>query len=449
MVVNKSTKELENSQMALTITVDAESIEKAYEKLLTKYAKDVQLKGFRKGKAPVSLLESKFGEGIREESTFAILEEHLKEVIDTLEAADRPLPYSTPVLQDEEGLLPFKKDTELTFTVHYDVLPKFDLPEYKGLEISVDEVKISKADVDKEIDKLREQNAMVISKSTPVEKGDIVTLNYVELDEKGEEVAGTSRADFTFTVGSSYNYYSIDEEIVGMSKEEEKEIVKEYKADFENSELAGKKVTLLVKITDVKKREIPELDDDLAQDIKEEYKTVKDLVDATKARMEKEVEDKQKNEKIESLMKALVEKTTIVVPESMIDTEVEQNWNRFVKQSGLEEQQLLGFFQMQGQTKESIMGEWREPASENIKQQLILDAIKRKEDFKVDEEKFNEVAAEQLKGLTDEATKKYYEEMLKDDMQFEMVVPFLLENNKFVAGKKISYEEFLNGSNEQ
>lgn len=449
MVVNKSTKELDNSQMALTITVDAASIETAYEKLLTKYAKDIQLKGFRKGKAPLSLLESKFGEGIREESTFACLEEHLKEAIDTLETADRPLPYSTPVLQDEETLLPFKKNAELTFTVHYDVLPKFELPEYKGLEVSVDEVKIAKADVDKEIMKLREQNAMVISKSGKIAKGDIVTLNYVELDEKGEEVAGTSRADFTFTVGSSYNYYSIDEEIVGMAKDEEKEIKKTYAEDAENSELAGKSITLLVKINEVKMREIPELDDEFAQDVKEEYKTVKDLTDATKARMVKEVEDKQKNDKIDALMKALVEKTTINVPSSMVETEVNQNWNRFVKQSGLEENQLLGFFQMQGQSKESIMKEWEAPATENIKQQLILDAIKRKEDFKVDEAKFAEVSEAQLKGIEDEATKKYYEEMLKDDMQFEMVVPFLLDNNKFVTGKKISYEDFLAASTQQ
>ena len=118
MVTNKSLKALENSQMALTLTVDAASIEEAYTAKLKKYAKDIQMKGFRKGKAPLSVLEAKFGSAIREEATFDCMEENLKACIETLDEKDKPLQFSTPVLQNEESLLPFKKDADITFTDH-------------------------------------------------------------------------------------------------------------------------------------------------------------------------------------------------------------------------------------------------------------------------------------------------------------------------------------------
>ena len=104
MVTNKSLTALENSQMALTLTVDAASIEEAYKAKINKYAKEIQMKGFRKGKAPISVIESKFGSAIREESTFDLMESSLKETIETLDEKDKPLQFSTPVLQNEDKL---------------------------------------------------------------------------------------------------------------------------------------------------------------------------------------------------------------------------------------------------------------------------------------------------------------------------------------------------------
>ena len=137
MVTEKNVKELENSQASLTLTVDAASIEKAYQDKLNKYAKTIEMPGFRKGHVPASVVERKYGQGIREESTFDCMEENLKETIETVEESQRPLPYSVPELQDEETLLPFKKDSDITFTVKYDIYPKFDLPQYTGLEVEV------------------------------------------------------------------------------------------------------------------------------------------------------------------------------------------------------------------------------------------------------------------------------------------------------------------------
>ena len=139
---------------------------------------------------------------------------------------------------------------------------------------------------------------------------------------------------------------------------------------------------------------------------------------------------------------------SFAVPASMIDMEVEQSWNKFVSQSGMPEEQLMAFFKMQNQTKEGIMAEWREPAEKNLREQLILEEIKKKEDFALDQEEYEKACEEQLKSIQDENTKEYYKTMIKDDMQFAKVVPFLLENNTFKSGAKVSYKEFMNPSEE-
>ena len=165
MVTEKSVKELENSQAALTLTIDAASIEDAYTKRIQKYAKELTLPGFRKGHVPASVIERKYGDSIREESTFDTMESALQDVIKELDAKDKPLPFATPVLQDEEKLLPFKKGEDITFTVVYDVRPSFEVPKYTGLEVDIPAVEVTDKDIDSEVEKLRNQNAVVKNKS--------------------------------------------------------------------------------------------------------------------------------------------------------------------------------------------------------------------------------------------------------------------------------------------
>ncbi len=443
MIVKQSTKALENSQLELTITVDSASLEEAYQNRLKKYQQELQIPGFRKGKTPISVIEKKYGDSIREESTFASLENALEEAYKSMDDKEKPLPYSTPVLQDEESLIPFKKGEDVTFSVHYDVRPSFDVENYKGREIEVESVEVTDADVDAEIQKLRDQNAIVKTKEGALEKGDIATIDYVELDEDGNEKSSTERKGFTFTLGTGYNYYMIDEDIVGMKKGDERVIEKTYKED-ETSPLAGKSVKLRVKVNEVKLRELPELDDDFAQDVKEEYKSVADLKKATKEKLEKEVEDALKNIKMNSLMDKLVEETKFSVPESMIKTQLEQAWRNFIQQSGLDEKTFNKFMEMQSQSKDQILQEWRPSAEKELREQLILDAIKDKENFALDDEEYKKACDEQLKNIPEE-NKEFYKEMIKDDMQFAKVVPFLLENNTFKPGKeKKSYKEFFN-----
>ncbi len=442
MITEKSVKELENSQAALTLTLDAASIEEAYGKRLQKYAKDLTIPGFRKGKAPASVIERKFGDQIREESTFDAMDEALREAISSLDKKDAPIVFSQPVLQDEEKLLPFKKDSDITFTVVYDIMPRFDLPQYTGLEVEVPSIEITDADIDKEIERLRDQNAIVRKKDGEAANGDIATVDYVELDENGSEIAHTERKCFTFTLGSGYNFYKIDNDIIGMKAGDEKTVTKTYTEEDNVPGYAGKTITLRIKLDTIKSRELPEVDDDLAQDIKEEYKTVADLRAGIKADFQKRADEVSKSEKENAIVKKILSSLSFPLPESMVKAELENRWRGFMRQTGLNEEQMKTFMNMQGSDENSIMEQWRPDAEEIIREQLLLDAIREKENFSVTDEELNAEAEKQLANVP-ESEKESYKDMIKNEMQFSKVIPYLLENNTFKEGEKKSYSEYM------
>ena len=441
MITEKSVKELENSQAALTLTIDAASIEDAYTKRIQKYSKDLALPGFRKGHVPASVIERKFGDSIREESTFDAMESALQDAIKELDVKDKPLPFSTPVLQDEDKLLPFKKDSDITFTVVYDVKPVFELPQYKGLEINVPEIEVTEKDIDSDVENLRNQNAIIKNKSGKAENGNIATINYVEIDENGNEIESTKRNDFTFTIGTGYNFYKLDNDVIGMKKDEEKTVEKSYTEEDNIPGYAGKTVKLSIKLTELKERELPEVDDEFAQDIKDEYKTVKDMRDGIRKDLEKKAEDAMKTEKEDAVVKAIAEKTSFTIPQSMIQAELDSRWRNLIRSSSISEDQLLKFLEMQGETKESFQNGWKDEVTAMLRSQLVLDAIRDKENFEISEEDLNAECEKQLKNVP-ESEKESYKEIIKDNMQFEKVIPFLLENNTFKSASKVRYKEY-------
>ena len=430
-------KKLENSSVQLTLTLGAAAIEEDYSKTIKDYAKKLTLKGFRPGKAPLSLIESKYGDAIREEVTFRLMEKNLTDSYKDMDAKDRPLPYSTPELQNEDALLPFKPNTDVTYSVIYDVLPEVKLPEYKGLEIEYEAKKVTDKEVDEEIERLRQQNAMVITKNGAVADGDIVTVDYVELDADGKEIESTKRDDFTFTVGSSYNFYKLDKDIIGMKKGDSSVIEKTYGDDSGmGTDYLGKTVKINVTIKEVKVKEVPELDDDFAQDVKDEYKTVADLVKATKKQLEEEAENQNKGAKLDAIIKALLEKTEIAVPKSMVEAQLESDWQNFISRFGMSEADVIKFMGAQGGSKEQFLDSRRADTLQNIKGQLIIEQVKEEQKYEVKEEEI----AEELKNYGEDITKDSpnYESMkiyAEDDIKYRKARDFLLENNTFKAAK--------------
>ena len=442
MIAEQTIKELENSAVELAITVKQEALAQSYTKILQKYMKTLQLPGFRKGKAPASVLEQKFGPGMREESVYTIIDEAVQEALKAVEEKYKPLPYSQPDLVDEQSISK-EIDKDLRFSVTYDIMPLFELPAYTGLEVESPKVEISDETVSKEIERLREQNALVVEKEKALENGDIVTLDYVELDAEGNEVAGTDRKDFVFTVGTGTNFYKIDEDVIGMKKGETKTVEKSFAEDHEYAEYAGKSVQLRLEVKQIKVREVPELDDEFAQDVSEEYKNVADLLAATKDKLAKNLESHLKETKLSAVLDKILEQVSIPVPASMIDIEVDSSWRRFVSQSGMPEAQVLKFLEFQGQTKEDFTASWRDAAQKNIRVQLLMEKITGQEGFTVEEQELDAEVERQLKDVTDEETKAYYRTMIEDDLKIRKAGDFLLEKNTITEGAPVSYEAFM------
>ena len=345
------------------------------------------------------------------------------------------------ILQDEDKLLPFKKDSDITFTVVYDVKPVFELPQYTRLEINVPEIEVTEKDIDSDVENLRNQNAIIKNKSGKAENGNIATINYVEIDENGNEIESTKRNDFTFTIGTGYNFYKLDNDVIGMKKDEEKTVEKSYTEEDNIPGYAGKTVKLSIKLTELKERELPEVDDEFAQDIKDEYKTVKDMRAGIRKDLEKKAEDAMKTEKEDAVVKAIAEKTSFTIPQSMIQAELDSRWRNLIRSSSISEDQLLKFLEMQGETKESFQNGWKDEVTAMLRSQLVLDAIRDKENFEISEEDLNAECEKQLKNVP-ESEKESYKEIIKDNMQFEKVIPFLLENNTFKSESKVSYKEY-------
>lgn len=446
MITSKNVEKLENSSVKLSITVGKEHAAKEYKDLLSKYTKEVQIKGFRKGKVPTSVLERKFGEGIREEAAANLMDKALKSVIEEVE--EKPLGYDYPEVQGKPELDP---ESDFSFELIYDTFPEVKFGEYKGLEITERQVKILKKHENEELEKIQEQNSVVMDKTDEtVEDKNIVTIDYCEMEGK-EEIADTKREDFVFTVGTGYNLYKIDKQVIGMKKGEEKIIRKRYKEDFENKDLAGRNISLKVTIKAVKEKQMPELDDELAQDVNEKFETLEDLRKDIKQQLKDKAADKLKNEKMEQLVDKLVESSDITLPASMIKAELENNWRNFLQQSQTQEEQMLQFLQMQGQTKEQMLENWKEGAEKNLKSQLIFNKIIEDEKIEASEEEMEEeikkqaemynMPVEDLKKSFGEAGLKEY---LSNDLKQKKLIAFLLESAKVSKdAEKIDYSDLM------
>ncbi|MDC7220474.1 MAG: trigger factor [Spirochaetales bacterium] len=449
MIAEKKVEKQENSSVKLTVTVNGEETSKAYKDLLNKYSKEIQIKGFRKGKVPASIIEKKFGEGIMQETSGKIIDEAFKEALDSLEKGEMPLGYEAPSLEGEPEL---KAGEDFTFAVTYDVFPTIELEKWDGIELEEPQVKVLKKHENAELEKLREQNAIVQDKaSKTIAKDNIITINYAELDEAGEVIEGTSREDFVFTQGTGQNYYKIDDDIKGMKVNGEKTIEKTYADDFEVSELAGTTKKIKVKIVAVKERILPALDDELAQDVSEDYETLEDLRKATKKQLEDRVNNLSKAKMTEQLMEKLRGLTEFDIPQSMVKQELENNWRNFLQQFGMPEDQIMPILEAQGRTKEDMMNDWKEESEKNLRSQLVLGYILEKEtvevsDADVDEElsKQAEMYGMQLVDIKNTFTQNGMIDYLKNEISRTKLVDLLIEKAKVIKGEKIDFDDFVN-----
>jgi trigger factor len=446
VAVTQEITHLDNSAVRLTFTYNNEDLRAKYNKIVNGFAKDLHVKGFRKGKAPIAVLERKLGKALQEDALNTIIADTVNETIkgDEFPKDAAPLPYSEPQVEGEPKL---DLAGEFVFSVKYDVMPRITLGQYEGLEVEAETSEVTDADVEREVDAIRERNAIVMDKEddAPAETGDVVTVNYIELSESGEEIPASKRKDFSFVLGSGHNPFKFDDEITGMKKDDTRDIQKTYPEDFNDAGLAGKTKRIHVELTSVKRRELPD-EDELAQDVDEKYNTMADLKKGVRENMELLVENYLKKIKVLRIVEKIVEQNPPPVPESMMSVEILSSLRQAVGFDNMKTADTTRFLE-EAMKNEELKRETVKKIRESLVRKELTAHLGIKVSDEELEEHYKSIAETSGKPLED--VRESYEKneeakaYLVHDIEQARVAELLLEKNTVKAGKKINFVDIF------
>ncbi|SJZ87561.1 trigger factor [Treponema berlinense] len=450
MKFTKEITKLEHSAAKLTVTVAKEDVANGYKTTLGKYVKQVQIPGFRKGHVPASVLERKYGEQIKMEAAGDLIDSVLNEIFqDEKELSNRPLPYAQPKMDEMPA---FDTAKEFTFTVTYDVFPSVEVKDFNGISVKEPQVSVGDAEVEEELKGIQERNAAVIDKKEDekAEKDNIVTIDIEEIDEDGKAVEGTKREGFTFTLGTAENVYKIDDDIIGMKANETKEITKKYAKTDADKNLAGTTKKYSVTVKQIKVRKLPALDDDLAQDVSDKYKTLADLKADILKNLNIAKDRKIKEIKVNSLLEQLIEKNPIEIPASMLQAELNGRWGQMAQQFQTTPEDLERMVVASGQKKEDMLAQWTGDAEKMLKSRIIVDSLLKSKNISVTPEEVEE-AYQKLadsNGVSVEDVKKHYadpraKEWFIDDVKEQKLYDDIFAQIKVAKGDKTSFADLF------
>lgn len=424
------TENLEHNMVKLTIEVSAEEFEKALQGAYQKTKNKINIPGFRKGKAPRAMIEKMYGAGIfYEDAANAIIPEaYDREVADCgLELVSQP---KIDVVQIEKG-------KEFIFTAEVAVKPEVTLGEYKGLEVPKAEIEVTEEEIDKEIDKERENNARTIDvDDRAVTNGDMIKLDF-DGSVDGVPFAGGKAENYDLTVGSGSFIPGFEEQLVGVEIGKDVEVTVTFPEDYHAAELAGKEAVFKCKVNEIKVKELPEADDEFAQDVSE-FDTLAEYRDDIRKKLTEKKETQAKNAKETAAVEKAVENASMDIPAAMIDSQVRNmadDFARRIQSQGLTVEQ---YFQFTGMTAEKMLEQMRPEAEKRIKNSLTLEAIAAAEDFVIADEKIEEELqkmADMYKMEKDKVKELLGEagiEQMKGDLKIQAAVDLLRDSAKEV-----------------
>ena len=410
------------NEVKLTFNVEAEKFEEAMKKVYTKTAKYFNIPGFRKGKAPMQLVERQYGPAIFYEDAFNelvpdIYDEAIKE--NKIEAVSKP---NIDIVQMEKG-------KELIFTAIVETKPAVELGKYKGIEIKKIEYTTTDKDIEHELGHMAERNSRLITiEDRPVQKGDITTIDF-EGSVDGVNFEGGKAENHELEIGSNTFIPGFEDQIIGMKLEEEKDIKVKFPEDYFSKDLAGKDAIFKVKLHEIKKKELPKIDDEFAKDVSE-FDTLEELKNSIKEKLDTENQNKAKYETEEEAIKVVCNNTNLDIPKGMIELEIDNMIKDMETRLSYQGLKLNQYLQMMGKTENDIRENFKEQAEKSIKSRLILEAIVKAEKFNVSpeelENKIKEMAKQYNRNeeelLKNEQLKEYIEENIKTEKAVEFIV---------------------------
>ena len=415
-----------NNEVKLSFTIEAAKFEEAIQKVYAKSAKYFNIPGFRKGKAPYKIVEKQYGAQIFYEDAFnevvpEIFEKEVKEA--GLEVVSRP---DIDITQMEKG-------KDLIFTAVVQTKPEVKLGKYKGIELKKVEYNVEEKDIDHEIHHMQERNSRLVNiEDRPVEKDDTTVIDFEGFVD-GVAFEGGKAENHELVIGSNTFIPGFEDQIIGMKIDEEKDINVTFPEEYFSKDLAGKAAVFKVKLHEIKKKELPEVDDEFAKDVSE-FDTIKELKASIKEKLEEENKNKAKYETEEEAIKTVCENTEIDIPSGMVETEID-NMIRDIEQrlqyQGLNFAQYL---QMMGKTEADMRKEMEEQASIQVKTKLVLEAIVVAEKIEASEEEIKAKLEEMANTYGRDAKELEQNESLKlyiaESVKTEKAISFIVENAK-------------------
>lgn len=374
--MNVTVERVEN-EATLKITAPAAEVNAGYKKAVQKIADQVNIPGFRKGKAPRAIIEMHYGkEAVKQEAFEIVANKAYSEALDQ----EKLIPVSDPKVEEstfEEG-----KDMELTIKVT--LKPEPELGEYKGLHVEKKEVEVTDEQVDAQIKDMmgRDAKMVVAEEGAVIEKGDFAIIDFAGTVD-GEPFSGGEGKGYPLEVGSNSFIPGFEDQLVGLSKGDSTDVEVTFPEDYFVKDLAGKEAIFKVNIQDVKRKELPELNDEYVAS-KTDFKTVEELRANYKERMQKAAEANAKAEYEHELIDLAVANAKFSVPEIMIEDKISQMVEEMKMSLESRKMSLDMYMQYTGLDMAKIRENQRPVAEENVKTDLVLDAIAKAEDIQVD-----------------------------------------------------------------
>ena len=416
----------EKNMVKLVIEASAEEFEAGLNAAYNKNKNKISVPGFRKGKAPRKMIEQLYGSQI-------FFEDAANEIIPDAYADAAKESGLDIVSQPKVSIEQLEAGKPFIFAAEVAVRPEVELGEYKGVEVTKADAEVTDADVEEELKKVQDQNSRTVSvEDRAVKDGDMTVIDFEGFID-GEAFDGGKGENYPLTIGSHSFIDTFEEQMIGMNIGEEKELNVTFPEDYHAENLKGKPATFKVTVKEIKEKQLPELDDDFAQDVSD-FDTLAEYKDDLKKKIAERKESEAKAKKESEAIEKVVEAAKMDIPQAMIDTQVNRMLEDFamrLQQQGLSVEQ---YFQYTGMTADKIMEEMKPEADKRIKNSLVLVAVAKAENIVVSEEEFEaelqkmadmyKMEIEKIKEFMQDAEAK----QMKDDIAIQKAVELIVSS---------------------
>ena len=421
---------LEKNMAKMTVEVPAGEFEKAIKDAFDKNKNRFNIPGFRKGKAPLAMVEKMYGvEVLYEEAANLVLDKSYPDAAEGsgLEIVSRP----------EIDLVQIEKGKDFIYTATVAVKPEVTLGEYKGIEVERAVVEVTDEDVENELKKVQNQNSRLLTvEDRPVQDGDQTLIDFDGYID-GKQFDGGKSEDYSLTIGSHSFIDTFEEQLIGKNIGEECEVNVTFPEQYHAKELAGKPAVFKVKIKEIKVKELPELNDEFAEEVSE-FDTLDEYKNDIRAKLLESKEKTATTENENRVVGKVVENASMDIPEPMIDTQVRSMINDYARRMQSQGMSMEQYMQYTGMTLESLQNQTKPQAEKSIRTRLVLEAVVKAENIQVSDE----MVEEEIQKMADsykmevEKVKEYLGESeikrMKEDLAVQEAVDFLVAEAKLV-----------------